>query len=138
MYDTQACQQFCESRRKVSPYFVSFMFVMVFSFVGLGVLRLYATRLEGRLHDINLQIENYEMQEVDMRRDLSSLTSPEAIYGYSQQHLGMVANNKTEKVLVAMTNPLHGQKKNVAFSPSHRGRLDFLFSLFSSQATAKE
>ena len=48
---------------------------MVVSFCRLGVLRFYANRLEARLNEINLQIESYEMQEVDMRRALSTLTS---------------------------------------------------------------
>jgi hypothetical protein len=138
VYNTQAWDLRCDSKVKVSPYFVVFVFIMVVSFVGLGVLRLYANRLEARLNEINLQIESYEMQEVDMRRALSTLTSPEAIYGYSQKKLGMIANVRSEKVHVAMSPPLHQSQKTMASSVRREHRLGFLFSLFSSQATAKE
>ena len=57
MYNTQAWDLRCDSKVKVSPYFVVFVFIMVVSFVGLGVLRLYANRLEARLNEINLQIK---------------------------------------------------------------------------------
>lgn len=136
MYDSQTCEYPCGSARKVSPYFIFFILAMVVSFIGLGILRLYSNRLEARLHAINLQIESYEMQETEMHRVLSSLTSPEAIYGYSQKKLGMVANVKTGVVHVARIPALKEEMKVASIASSHGWNL--LFSLFSSPATAKD
>lgn len=74
---------------KAWPYFIFIALALFTAFLGLGVLRLYNFRLEYKLNSINAQLEELQCQRISLEQNMSALISPERIYGYSKNQLGM-------------------------------------------------
>ena len=81
------------NRQRVSSRYKPFFIVVTLSFIaiaGLGTLRFNASRMEHRLRSMERSIERYTAEKAELRRTLSSLTSPIRIHSYSREQLGMV------------------------------------------------
>ncbi len=75
--------------RRFCPVFLFLSIIVVFSLLGLAALRVYAFRLELRVHKVSVQIANIESQETLLQQTLSSLIAPGRVVQYSKETLGM-------------------------------------------------
>jgi hypothetical protein len=104
-----------------------FLILAAFSFaaiVGLGFFRFNAAQLEYRLSGIEKSIEHYSVEEIELKRTLSGLTSPIKIYSYCKDRLGM---NMAAQELVRVPGVLVAE---AAAPVPQKGWRSNLFSFF--------
>lgn len=75
--------------RRFCPVFLLLSIIVVSSLLGLAALRVYAFRLELRVHKVSVQIANIESQETLLQQTLSSLIAPGRVVQFSKETLGM-------------------------------------------------
>jgi len=75
------------------PIFVltALLFVMI---IGLGFFRFSAAQLERRLNVMERSLERLTAEETELKRILSSQTSPIRIYSHCKDRLGMAAGRQ--------------------------------------------
>ena len=78
-------------KRASSKPFFTLAALSLTAIVGLGFFRFSASQLEYRLSVMERSIERYAAEEIELKQSLSSLTSPNKIYSYCKDRLGMNA-----------------------------------------------
>jgi hypothetical protein len=84
-----------------SAILTSTLFFMVL--LMLVYLRFRAFDLETTLSGINRGIENYSLEEIELRKQLSGITSMPNIFSYCKEKLGMESPKRVERIYVQET-----------------------------------
>jgi len=103
-----------DRKRAMSKPFFVLAALSLAAIVGLCFFRSNASHLEYRLSNIEKSIERCSVEEEELRRELSSLTSTIRIYSYCKERLGMSTARseivRMPSVLVADVIPVEPQK----------------------------
>jgi len=78
-----------DRKRASSKPFFMLVALSFAAIIGLGFFRFSASQLEYRLSYIERSIERYSAEEIELKQELSGLTSPIRIYSYCKERLGM-------------------------------------------------
>ncbi len=122
--------------RRFCPVFLFLSFIVVLSLLGLSALRVYAFRLELRVHKVSVQIKNIESQEILLQQTLSSLIAPGRVVQYSRETLGMESLSRMRIVRIPK-NVEKYVKKTIITHENTQGE-GCLQSLFATKANARE
>mgnify|MGYP000926535916 CR=1 FL=1 len=99
---------------KKSLYFGLMLTVLVIiSFLALSALRIYTLRLDYKLHKMNLQIQNIEMEEKENAQYLSYLVSPNRILKISKEIIGMNSVELYKVIHIAEINMKYVNNYNI-------------------------
>jgi len=103
-----------DRKRASSKPFFTLVALSFAAIVGLGFFRFSASQLEYRLNNIERSIERYSAEEMELKQELSGLTSPIRIYSYCKERLGMSAARqevvRMPRVIVADVLTVEPQK----------------------------
>ncbi len=122
--------------RRFCPAFLVLTAFVVFCLLGLAALRVYAFRLELRVHKVSVQIKNIESQETLLQQTLSSLIAPGRVVQYSKETLGMESLSQVRIVRVPAYIDKYVKKNDVKHEISKNESA--LQSLFVTKANALE
>ena len=103
-----------KQRRASSKPFITLVALFFVMIVILGVFRFSALQLEHRLSSIDRSLERLTAEETELKRTLSSLTSPLKIFSHCKDKLGMVAGRqevvRVQRVYMANAAPAEQQR----------------------------
>ena len=103
-----------DRKRASSKPFFALAALSFAAIIGLGFFRFSASQLEYRLNSIERSIERHSAEEMELKQELSGLTSPIRIYSYCKERLGMSTARqeivRMPRVLVADAVPAEPQK----------------------------
>ena len=103
-----------KQRRASSRPFITLVALSFAMIIGLGFFRFSNSQLEHRLSSLDRSLERYTSEETELKRTLSSLTSPIRIYSHCKDKLGMTAGRqdvvRVQRVNTAHTTPVEPQR----------------------------
>jgi hypothetical protein len=108
----------------------------VSSLLGLAALRVYAFRLELRVHKVSVQIANIESQETLLQQTLSSLIAPGRVVQFSKETLGMESLSQFRVVRVPFSVNKYVNNNNADREKNNNGA--FLNITLATKANANE
>ena len=122
--------------RRFCPVFLLLTGIVVSSLLGLAALRVYAFRLELRVHKVSVQIKNIESQETLLQQTLSSLVAPGRVVQYSKETLGMESLSQFRVVRVPFSVNKYVNNNNADREKNNNGA--FLNITLATKANANE
>ena len=122
--------------RRFCPVFLLLMSILVSSLLGLAALRVYAFRLELRVHKVSVQIKNIESQETLLQQTLSSLVAPGRVVQYSKETLGMESLSQVRIVRIPIL--LNKYVKEIKMQNNINYNDSFLSNILIKKADANE
>lgn len=122
--------------RRFCPVFLLLSIIIVSSLLGLAALRVYAFRLELRVHKVSVQIANIESQETLLQQTLSSLIAPGRVVQFSKETLGMESLSQFRVVRVPFSVNKYVNNNNANREKNNNGAL--LNITLATKANANE
>ena len=122
--------------RRFCPVFLLLSIIVVSSLLGLAALRVYAFRLELRVHKVSVQIANIESQETLLQQTLSSLIAPGRVVQFSKETLGMESLSQFRVVRVPFSVNKYVNNNNADREKNNNGA--FLNITLATKANANE
>ena len=122
--------------RRFCAVFLLLTGIVVSSLLGLAALRVYAFRLELRVHKVSVQIKNIESQETLLQQTLSSLIAPGRVVQFSKETLGMESLSQFRVVRVPFSVNKYVNNNNADREKNNNGA--FLNITLATKANANE
>ena len=122
--------------RRFCPVFLLLTGIVVSSLLGLAALRVYAFRLELRVHKVSVQIKNIESQETLLQQTMSSLVAPGRVVQYSKETLGMESLSQVRIVRVPVS--INKYASNIEIRYEEKLKDSILKNILITKANAQE
>jgi hypothetical protein len=111
-------------KRKISKSVIKAGWIFLILLAGLGVCRIYSSRLDYVLSEISRKIEARSTEEMELWQAFSGLTSPIKVYSYCKDKLGMGSPKNVQVIRV------QGPKIAVVPPPNPKGWRSQMLSFF--------